>query len=76
MVASTRMLNAILDRMLQLLPDEPADSKRLDDIQDDLVEVDASAPSPEASGSVVSGAVVSESVIPVPGIRKKLRAAS
>lgn len=64
MVASTRMLNTILDRMLQLLPDEPADSKRLDDIRDDLVDVDASAAVGEAS------------VIPGSGVRAKLRAAS
>jgi len=64
MVASTRMLNTILDHMLQLLPDEPADSKRLDDIQDDLVDADASASIGEAS------------VIPGSGVQPKLRVAS
>jgi hypothetical protein len=65
MTASNRVLHAILDHMLQLLPDEPADSKRLDDI----IDADASTP---------SGA--RESAVPTSGLRAKsgakLRAAS
>jgi hypothetical protein len=34
MSASSRLLARILDHVLHLLPDEPADSKRLDDIVD------------------------------------------
>ncbi len=49
MIASSRVLNAILDHMLQLLPDEPADSKRLDDI----VDADASAPNTELQESMI-----------------------
>jgi hypothetical protein len=50
MLTSNRVLNAILDHMLQLLPDEPADSKRLDDI------VDADAANAEFQGSGMAGA--------------------
>lgn len=67
MLASNLVLNRILDRMLQLLPDEPADSKRLDDIVD--TELKPEAPKP-ASG---------ESVIPSSGAQEAgsgLRAAS
>jgi hypothetical protein len=62
MIASHRVLNAILDHMLQLLPDEPADSKRLDDI----VDADGGATNPE----------LQESVVPRSGVQSKLRAAS
>jgi hypothetical protein len=50
MLTSNRVLNAILDHMLQLLPDEPADSKRLDDI------VDADAANAELQGSGMGAA--------------------
>jgi hypothetical protein len=62
MIASNRVLNSILDHMLQLLPDEPADSKRLDDI----VDADASAPNTDLRESAVARA----------GIQSKLHAAS
>ena len=62
MFASNRVLHAILDHMLQLLPDEPADSKRLDDI----IDADASARSAE----------LQESQVPGSGVQSKLRAAS
>ncbi len=62
MIASSRVLNAILDHMLQLLPDEPADSKRLDDI----VDADASLPNAE----------LRESVLARSGVHSKLHAAS
>jgi hypothetical protein len=62
MIASNRVLNAILDHMLQLLPDEPADSKRLDDI----VDADAGAANTEFG----------ESVVPRSGVQSKLQAAS
>lgn len=51
MTASNRVLHAILDHMLQLLPDEPADSKRLDDI----VDADASKASAGREESVIPG---------------------
>jgi len=54
MIASNRVLNAILDHMLQLLPDEPADSKRLDDI----VDADAGAANTELQESVIARASV------------------
>jgi hypothetical protein len=54
MIASSRVLNAILDHMLQLLPDEPADSKRLDDI----VDADASAPTTELQEAVMARSAV------------------
>jgi hypothetical protein len=62
MIASNRVLNTILDHMLQLLPDEPADSKRLDDI----VDADAGAANPEFR----------ESAVPSSGVQSKLKAAS
>jgi len=63
MLASNRVLNAILDHMLGLLPDEPADSKRLDDI----VDGDASAADPALRESRSPGSGVQQ---------KKMRAAS
>jgi hypothetical protein len=46
------MLNAILDHVLQLLPDEPAQSKRLDDIADaDAGSLDADAQQTAIPGS-------------------------
>lgn len=62
MITSSRVLNAILDHMLQLLPDEPADSKRLDDI----VDADASVPNAE----------LREAGLARSGVRSKLHAAS
>jgi hypothetical protein len=62
MIASSRVLNAILDHILQLLPDEPADSKRLDDI----VDADASVPNAEPR----------ESMLDRSGVHSKLHAAS
>lgn len=62
MFASNRVLNAILDHMLDLLPDEPADSKRLDDIDD----ADANAANAELQASMLPGSAV----------QSKLRAAS
>jgi hypothetical protein len=62
MLASNRVLNAILDHMLDLLPDEPAESKRLDDIAD----TDAGAADAELPGSMIPGS----------GVQSKLRAAS
>jgi hypothetical protein len=56
MIASSRVLNAILDHMLQLLPDEPADSKRLDDI----VDADASVPTTELRESLLAHSVQSK----------------
>ena len=52
MSASTRVLHAILDHMLQMLPDEPADSKRLDDI----IDADASGPRAPLPESTPAGA--------------------
>lgn len=57
MFASTRVLHTILDHMLQLLPEEPADSKRLDDI------VDGGASKPAAAAR--------ESSAPGSGVRAK-----
>jgi hypothetical protein len=60
MFASNRVLNAILDHMLQMLPDEPAESKRLDDIDDaDAAKVE-----------------LQDAMIPGSGVQSKLRAAS
>lgn len=52
MSASNRVLHAILDHMLEMLPDEPADSKRLDDI----IDADASGPSGPLQESTPAGA--------------------
>jgi hypothetical protein len=67
MFASSRVLHAILDHMLQLLPEEPANSKRLDDI----VDADASAPSAALPESGVPG-----SGVQAKGGASKMRAAS
>jgi hypothetical protein len=56
MIASNRVLNAILDHMLQLLPDEPADSKRLDDI----VDAEAGAPHADLQDSAIARSVQSK----------------
>lgn len=56
MIASNRVLNAILDHMLQLLPDEPADSKRLDDI----VDADAGTANADLQDAVIARAVQSK----------------
>jgi len=67
MIASNRVLNSILDHMLQLLPDEPADSKRLDDI----IDADAGAPNAELQESVIPGCGIQAT-----GVQSKLQAAS
>jgi hypothetical protein len=66
------MLNAILDHVLQLLPDEPAQSKRLDDI----VDADASASDADAQETVIPGSGIrANSGAPAKGA-SKMRAAS
>jgi hypothetical protein len=54
--------------MLQLLPDEPAESKRLDDIAD----ADAGASNAELQESTIPGSGVHSNA----GLQPKLRAAS
>ena len=79
MLASNRVWNRILDRMLELLPDEPADSKRFDDIVD--TELEPESPKAESPKAESPRAEPGESLIPGSGVRETgtgsgLRAAS
>ena len=69
MLDANRLLHAILDQMLELLPSDPATVKRLDDLSDDGK---AEGESLEALDSVIpSSGVVAKS-----GAAGKLQAAS
>ncbi|HTV24817.1 MAG TPA: hypothetical protein VMG12_39260 [Polyangiaceae bacterium] len=67
MSASNRVLHAILDHMLQMLPDEPADSKRLDDI----IDADANTAQPPLPDSMVAGSAGTDAQRHPSGMRPK-----
>jgi hypothetical protein len=70
---SNRLLHAILDQMLQLLPSDPAAVKRLDDMSDgELADGEAASERRDMqSSSIPSSAVVAKG-----GVARKLRAVS
>ena len=73
MLDANRLLHAILDQMLELLPSDPAAVKSLDDMSDGgLADGELALDGVEAHESVIpSSGVVAKS-----GVAEKLRAAS